>query len=410
VTDWKEYLLEEVCEEIVDCVNRTAPKVDRETPYKMIRTSNVKEGRIDLSQVFFVSEDTYKKWTRRSVPQVDDVILTREAPLGEVGIIRTNDKVFLGQRLMQYRANSSLLDPKFLYYSLRGPYLQSQINAHEGSGSTVSHIRVPDAKKFKIKLPPLKIQNAISSILGDIDEKIELNMQMNETLEQMAIALYKEWFNNDEGEKCKFSELVSLNPRMSVKKGTNIHFIDMKALPTDSCSIQYEDIQTKPFSSGTKFMNGDILFSRITPCLQNGKTAIVDVLCEGEIGAGSTEFLIFRPTDLTCTPYIYCLSRDKAFRKHAEQSMVGTSGRQRVQKQSILDYEVPLPDKEVMKEFSLITKKWFELINKNTIANYYLKKTRDYLLPQLLSGEIDLSKAAEKVREVISNEQSEPSL
>ena len=145
----KEYELEEVCEEIVDCVNRTAPKVDYETPYKMIRTTNIKNGTIDLSKVFFVTEETYKKWTIRSVPQIDDVILTREAPLGEVGIVKTDEKIFLGQRLMQYRANKDVVNPKFLYYSLQGWDLQSQIRAHEGSGSTVSHIRVPDAKSLR---------------------------------------------------------------------------------------------------------------------------------------------------------------------------------------------------------------------------------------------------------------------
>jgi type I restriction enzyme S subunit len=90
--------------------------------------------------------------------------------------------------------------------------------------------------------------------------------------------------------------------------------------------------------------------------------------------------------------------------------MVGTSGRQRVQNQSILDYEVKLPNPETMNNFDRITRNWFDLINRNTIANYYLRKTRNYLLPRLLSGEMDFSEAVEKVREVISNEQPEPSV
>jgi type I restriction enzyme S subunit len=184
----------------------------------------------------------------------------------------------------------------------------------------------------------------------------------------------------------------------------------MKALPTNSCSVKYEDIQFKAFSSGTKFENGDVLFARITPCLQNGKTAIVDFLKEGDVGVGSTEFLVLRPLDSACTQYVYCLTRDEEFRRHAEQSMVGTSGRQRVQNQSILDYEVKLPNPETMNNFDRITRNWFDLINRNTIANYYLRKTRNYLLPRLLSGEMDFSEAVEKVREVISNEQPEPSV
>ncbi len=94
---------------------------------------------------------------------------------------------------MQYRANNRKVDPKFLYYSLRGPFLQNQMKAHEGSGSTVSHIRVPDAKRFKIKLPPMDIQNKITSILWSIDKKIETNTKINHTLEQIAMTLYKHW-------------------------------------------------------------------------------------------------------------------------------------------------------------------------------------------------------------------------
>ncbi len=101
---WKEVPISQVCVEAVDCVNRTAPVVDYETPYKMIRTTNVKGGFIDTRNVKCVTQATYEKWTRRLVPQVGDVVLTREAPVGEVGRVTTDEKIFLGQRLFHYRA------------------------------------------------------------------------------------------------------------------------------------------------------------------------------------------------------------------------------------------------------------------------------------------------------------------
>lgn len=191
---WERVPVSEACELIVDCVNKTAPTVDYETSYKMIRTTNIRNGRLDLSTTKFVTEDTYIKWTRRATVEPDDVLLTREAPLGEVGRVREKDTIFLGQRIMQYRADKKVLDPRFLFYSFCSKELQNQFHAHGGSGSVVDHIRVGDCHKFLIPLPPLDEQKAIAHILGTLDDKIELNQQMNHTLESIARALFKSWF------------------------------------------------------------------------------------------------------------------------------------------------------------------------------------------------------------------------
>lgn len=197
----------DVCELIVDCVNKTAPKVEHKTQFKMIRTPNIRYGVINLDGCNYVSEETYEKWTRRATVEKDDVLLTREAPMGEVGIIDFEDTVFLGQRIMQYRANKSKLCPKFLLYSFLSSDLKNQFYQHEGSGSVVSHIRVPDCLKFEINLPPLKTQRKISSFLWGIDQKIKNNSKMNQTLEQMAQALFKSWFVDFEPVKDKMAVL-----------------------------------------------------------------------------------------------------------------------------------------------------------------------------------------------------------
>ncbi|HED4181716.1 TPA: restriction endonuclease subunit S [Enterobacter mori] len=197
----------DVCELIVDCVNKTAPKVEYETQFKMIRTPNIRNGVINLDGCNYVSEETYKKWTRRATVEKDDILLTREAPMGEVGIIDFEDAVFLGQRIMQYRVNKSKLCPKFLLYSFLSSDLKNQFYQHEGSGSVVSHIRVPDCLKFEINLPSLKIQRKISSFLWGVDQKIKNNNKMNQTFEQMAQALFKSWFVDFEPVKAKIAVL-----------------------------------------------------------------------------------------------------------------------------------------------------------------------------------------------------------
>lgn len=193
-SEWPVVPVERVCELIVDCVNKTAPTVSDRTPYRMIRTTNIRNGRINLSECKYVEGDTYEKWTRRSKLQRGDVVLTREAPIGEVGIVTESEGVFLGQRLMQYRANGKLLDPRFLLYTFLSPKLKHQFGSHEGSGSVVSHIRVGDCFKFKLSLPPLKVQRDIAATLGALDDRIALLRETNATLEAIAQALFKSWF------------------------------------------------------------------------------------------------------------------------------------------------------------------------------------------------------------------------
>lgn len=191
---WPRVKIAELCELIVDCVNKTAPSVDYETPYKMIRTPNIKGGRINLTGCRYVEKETFKKWTRRATVDKGDVLLTREAPMGEVGYVDFTDTVFLGQRIMQYRADPQKLDSAFLLYSFLSPDLQYQFRRHDSTGSIVSHIRVPDCSEFEISLPSLDEQRKIASTLRNIDEKIAINSHINTELEAMAKTLYEYWF------------------------------------------------------------------------------------------------------------------------------------------------------------------------------------------------------------------------
>lgn len=190
---WPRKKLSAVCESIVDCVNKTAPTVEDVTPFRMIRTTNVKNGRIDLSSVKYVTRETFEHWTRRQTLKTGDVILTREAPLGEVGLVRESDGLFLGQRLVCYRANPRVLDGRFLLYSMQAGDMQSQIKAL-GSGSTVEHMRVPDAENLEIALPDLPIQQRIGTILSAYDDLLENNLKRIKALEEMARLIYGEWF------------------------------------------------------------------------------------------------------------------------------------------------------------------------------------------------------------------------
>lgn len=183
--DWRRCKIEEVCESIIDCINKTAPKIDEPSPFKMIRTTNIRNGQVNLDSVKYVTEETYQKWTRRQVPQKGDVLLTREAPMGEVGMICTDDRVFLGQRIVSYRADSSQLNNRFLLYALQSKDLQNQIQAF-ASGSTVQHMRVPDTKELRVSVPSLSVQE---KVIQDLDFLLSQSKRLEAIYQQKLAAL-----------------------------------------------------------------------------------------------------------------------------------------------------------------------------------------------------------------------------
>lgn len=169
---WKLVPIKEICSCIVDCVNKTAPVVDYETPYKMIRTTNVRHGRVDTKNVRYVTEETYKIWTRRENLENGDLIFTREAPVGEIGVLEDANGVFLGQRTVMYRAHLSKSNNLFILYSLQSRYCEKQIEDFS-NGGTVAHVRVPDCSEIILKIPPLPEQQKIAQILSTWDKAIK---------------------------------------------------------------------------------------------------------------------------------------------------------------------------------------------------------------------------------------------
>ena len=373
----------------------------------MIRTTNVKNGFVDLSSVRYVSESTYRLWTRRQTPCRGDVILTREAPLGQVGLIRDDAGIFLGQRIMSYRAQAGILDNRFLLYTLLGSDLQAQIQAI-GSGSTVAHMRVPDAHKLTIPTPPLKTQQRIASILSAYDDLIEVNRRRVAILEETARRLFEEWFVHlrfpghattplhdtpdgpvPEGwhHGCA-SDLLTFDPQTSAADATSL-FVPMAALTTNSSSIAF--FEERAGRNGSRFLAGDTLLARITPCLENGKTALVRALDgDSKVGVGSTEFIVMRP-DRAGRAFTYCLARNPEFRDHARASMSGATGRQRVRVEHLRGYALLLPPAELLASFEEVATPMLDQAEVLARANARLAAARDLLLPRLLSGQLPVA-------------------
>ncbi|MDG6858203.1 restriction endonuclease subunit S [Glaesserella parasuis] len=169
------------------------------------------------------------------------------------------------------------------------------------------------------------------------------------------------------------TEIIEFNPTRRLSKGNIAPFIDMASLPINARDIN--EISFKEFKGGTKFQNGDILFARITPCLENGKTAKVNCLSDNVIGHGSTEFIVLsaKLPDYD-EDYIYYLTRLPEFREFARQRMEGTSGRQRVSWQSLSEFTYDFPEKEIRWKNAQILKVFDDKIQLNTQINQTLEQ------------------------------------
>lgn len=183
--------LENVCEFIVDCPHSTAK--DEGKGFPLIRTPNIGKGRLVLDGVHRVSEDVYNKRNARAIPQDDDLIFAREAPAGNVAIVKDGEKVCLGQRTVLLRPNKEFVNPEFLTYFLLAPKQQYGLLG-TANGATVAHVNIPTIRELRINLPPLEIQNKIAGILSAYDDLIENNQKQIKLLEEAAHRLYKEWF------------------------------------------------------------------------------------------------------------------------------------------------------------------------------------------------------------------------
>ena len=282
--------------------------------------------------------------------------------------------------------------------------------------------REEDLSGLEIPAPPLPEQRAIAHILGTLDDKVELNRRMNATLEAMARALFRSWFVDFDPVRAKMeggdtglpkdvadlfpdrlvdselgkipegwllvplSELIEVNPSRSLRRGEIAPYLDMANMPT--LGHAPDSVVQRPFNSGMRFANGDALVARITPCLENGKTAYVDFLRDGETGWGSTEYIVMKPRPPLPGEFAYLLARSARFREFAIQNMSGTSGRQRVPAAALSGFTIPSPPAPVGKAFGLIVRSFLRRARAAVDECRVLANCRDALLPKLVSGEV----------------------
>ena len=394
--------LKDVCEFIVDCPHTTAQ--DEGQGYPLIRTPNIGKGRFDLDGVHRVSEDIYKKRNLRATPQDNDLIFAREAPAGNAAIIKNGNKFCLGQRTVLIRPNPQLVWPDFLTYFLLAPQQQYGLLG-TANGATVAHVNLPTIRELEIDIPSLEEQCHIANILSAYDDLIENNQKQIKLLEEAAQRLYKEWFVDlhfpswenttivdgvPEGwSLCTLEDVIEFDPKIKLDKDRLKESVPMSALSTTSMILNRAEFTETYSNSGSKFQNGDTLLARITPCLENGKTAFVSGIESEEGAVGSTEYIVMRSKKIN--PYmVYLIARSDEFRNYAINSMSGSDGRQRVKADKLKGLDYLCPASYLIDRFGEVAQPIFSKIFVLNKQCAMAQEARDRLLPKLMSGELEV--------------------
>jgi len=420
--------LRRVCDLIVDCPHFTPEWTD--SGYIVVRNQNIRDGRLDLSQPSYTNRQDFERRTKRAKPKAGDIIFTREAPMGEVCMVPDGIECCVGQRQVLLRPSAEI-DCRYLFYTLRSPYVRHQILWNEGTGSTVSNVRIPILEALKI--PRLgQSEKAIGHLLGSLDDKIELNRQMNETLEAMAQAVFRDWFVDFGPTRRKLQgatdpltimgglvqdteraqALADLFPAaladdglpegwrlgtlgdLALSAGATVDptlisadtpYIGLEHMPRKSIALSEWASASKVSSTKAKFEAGQILFGKLRPYFHKVGIAPVNGVC-------STDIIVIDGKDIDERPLLTAIASSAEFVKFTDQSSTGTK-MPRTSWGHMKTYPLAIASENVRREYGRITEPQLSKIVAGIHENRTLAATRDLLLPKLMSGEIRLPEA-----------------
>ena len=363
--------------------------------YPFIQTADVKNAN------FYITEysDTYNETglAQSKLWDVGTLCITIAANIADTGILGI--PACFPDSVMGFIPYDGISDVRFIKYCF--DLLQRDCK-QISQGTAQDNLSWQKLSTIEFPAPPIETQHRIADILSAYDDLIENNRKQIKLLEEAAQRLYKEWFVDlrfpgyehtkitdgvPEGwEKCSLGDVIEFDPKIQLTKDQMKQFVPMSALSTSSMVLDMAEFSETTSNSGSKFQNGDTLLARITPCLENGKTAFVHGIQSPEGAVGSTEYIVMRSKYLN--PYmVYLHARTDGFRQSAINSMSGSDGRQRVKADKLKALSYLLPPTTVVNQFGLFAAPIFELVFDLNEQSFQATQARDRLLPKLMNGE-----------------------
>jgi type I restriction enzyme S subunit len=410
---WKRVQIKDIYLALYDGPHAT-PKPASEGAVFLGIKNITEDGKLDLSDIRYISEEDFPKWTRRVLPRPGDMVFTYEATLNRYAIIPEGFRGCLGRRLALIRPNLKKVDTRFLFYYFFGENWRKTIATNLIFGSTVDRIPLTNFPKFEISLPPLPIQRKIAAILSAYDDLIENNTRRIEILEEMARSLYREWFVNfrfpgHEQVKMVDSELGLIPEGWEVKPLSDVcsritdgsHWSpktveegypmasvkDMHTwgLYVDQCRKISEEDYIQLVRNGCKPLKGDVLITK------DGNTYLKHIfVIEKEIELVIlSSIAILRPNEQILSYLLAFYLREPTVKPRLANYVSGAAI-PRVVLKDFKRFPIVLPPRELQDKFFRLAEAMVKNCHCFLDKNANLRKTRDLLLPKLISGEIDV--------------------
>jgi type I restriction enzyme S subunit len=430
VSNWETLTLREAGVALIDCDHRTPPATTKGYPYVAI--PQLRNGRINLSDVRRISTEHFIDWTRKAKPTAHDVVLSRRCNPGETAFVPPGLEFALGQNLVLLRADGERVYPPFLRWVTRGPQWWEQIGKFLNVGAVFDSLKCADVPNFELQVPPLPEQRAIAHILGTLDEKIELNRRMNETLEAMARALFKSWFvdfdpvrakaegrdaglpkpladlfpdsfqNSELGEIPKgwkvgtLADFSTLNPESWSKetRPTLINYVDLSNTKWGRIeSVTTYAQENEPSRAQRVLRSRDTIVGTVRP--GNGSYAFV-----AEEGlTGSTAFAVLRPARPQYAEFVY-FAATASENIEALSHLSDGGAYPAVRPEVVAETKVIRPTDQILDIFSRTTAPLCAKMTQNERESRTLSALREALLPKLISGELRVKGVKDPILEI----------
>lgn len=309
---------------------------------------------------------------------------TRNGDKISIALRQGNDCIVSPSYRIFRSKNENILNSEYLMMWFRRPEFDryARFKSH---GSAHEFFEWEQMTEVELPVPPIDKQREIVKEYNAIQNRIDLNQKLIHKLEDTAQAIYEKWFMClDKNEEVFLKEYVEFNPKIELRKGKMVSYVEMANLSEVTMCINGK--VEREYNGGSKFQNKDTLLARITPCLENGKTAFVNILEEKEVASGSTEFIVIRAKQKISPYWVYCLAKNGRFRAYAISSMIGSSGRQRVHDKYLEEFKVPKVDYNQMYKFDYAAKPIFEIIKLKSLENQKLSSMKDLLLSKMATA------------------------
>lgn len=378
--------LSEICLAIIDCSHARKPSFLKEGEYIFLEANNIGEdGKLDLTEVDYVSEEDYSAWTKRLTPQKNDIIITKTGRVGAVAIIPDGIKCCIGRNQVILRPNTDKILPRYLLYYMLSPQFRKEIQRLALSGTILESLHVKYVPQLRVNLYSLKIQQRIVDLLYPLYSKIELSQSINETLEQIGQTIFKSWFIDFEpfkdGEFVD-SELGKIPKGWEVEKLKDV----VKNIISGRGRYAIESTSgTYPLWGANGVIGYVNKYDLEDYVILTGRVGTLgEIFLTNEKVAISDNVLAMIPKEKSHTFLIYLWAKKQI---DFESLNVGSS-QPLITKTTLGNEEVLLPPPLILEKFHLLIEPLFQKIILNQKQTMVLKKVRDTLLPLLVFGKL----------------------